>query len=90
MIDLLNSTKDEKAESRKSTATIPLTLDKFKTPNLLGLESRNSEFPSSKSEQMQKSNDIRGFNILSMPSPSPNSRIQYLYFSKILIQMGHQ
>lgn len=56
-------------------------MEKLRTPNLLGLESQEFDFPYpkqvSKEKEKEKEPNIRGYNLLSMPSPSPNSNLIY-------------
>ncbi len=61
---------DEKPESRQSTANVPVAIDRLQTPSLLGINPNKTHF---KQVETEKIDNVRGYNLLSMPSPSPNS-----------------
>lgn len=64
---------NEKADSRQSTSNPPIMIDKLRTPSLLGIEQKKSQYAFPKPREPERIDNVRGFNVLSMPSPSPNS-----------------
>lgn len=50
-------------------------IDKLRTPSLLGIEQKKSQYAFPKPREPERIDNVRGFNVLSMPSPSPNSII---------------
>jgi len=53
-------------------------VDKLRTPSLLGIDQKKSQYAVPKPTAPERIDKVRGFNVLSMPSPSPNSKFYML------------
>ncbi len=78
---------NERTESRQSTSNAPLAVDRLMTPNLLGIEekptSQYKQVSYVKSKEPEKIERIQGYNLLTMPSPSPNNQTPMMTWGEV-------
>jgi len=67
---------NERPDSRQSTSQPALAVDRLRTQNILGIEEKPSQYTHisyNRPREPEKPDRIQGYNLLTMPSPSPNS-----------------
>jgi len=77
---------NERPDSRQSTSQPALAVDRLRTQNILGIEEKPSQYTHisyNRPREPEKPDRIQGYNLLTMPSPSPNNQTPMMTWGEV-------